>query len=278
MDFNRKLSDTKFTYFECEDCGSLALPVPPPDLDRFYPADYYLLPGSRQELALAAEHERYKLEIVQRFVRGGRLLEIGPGLGGFAYLANEAGFTVETVEMDERSCQFLRGVVGVGATQTTDARGVLAQSPPLQVVALWHVVEHLPDPMETLEAAAAALSPGGILVLGTPNPAALQFSLFRARWAHLDAPRHLQLIPAGYVLRRGLEWGMQPVLETSTDTGGLGWNRFGWQVSLNNAASVTGLRFPDLLARVICRLARPLERTGRRGTAYTLVLKKDKKR
>lgn len=274
MDFNRKLASSKFTYYQCEDCASLVLAAPPPDLDRFYPNDYYLLPSSLEELAVAAEHERYKMDIVRKFVRAGRLLEIGPGLGGFAYLAKGAGFSVETVEMDERCCQFLRGVVGVGATQTSDARAVLEQSPPLHVVALWHVLEHLADPMETLEAAAAALSPRGILVLGTPNPAALQLSLFSARWAHLDAPRHLQLIPAGYICKRGLDWGLQTVLETTTDAGGLGWNRFGWQMSLNNVASVFGFRFPDLLARVICRLARPVERTGLRGTAYTLVLRK----
>ncbi len=275
MDFNRKLANTKFVYHQCEDCGSLVLAVPPPDLDRFYPTDYYLLPASRDELAIAAERERYKLDIVQGFVRTGHLLEIGPGPGGFAYLAKEAGFDVETIEMDQRCCQFLRDVVGVGATQTSDARAVLVHSPPLQVVALWHVVEHLTDPMETLEAAAAALSPGGILVLGAPNPAALQMSLFRARWAHLDAPRHLQLIPASYIRKRGLGLGLKTILETTTDAGGLGWNAFGWNVSLNHVASGVGLSIPALVAKVICRLARPVERTGLRGTAYTLVLRKE---
>jgi SAM-dependent methyltransferase len=275
MDFNRRLANSKFTYYRCEDCLSLALAVPPPDLDRFYPSDYYLLPTSRQELALIAERERYKLDIVQRFVPAGRLLEIGPAVGGFAYLAKQAAFEVETVEMDERCCQFLRNVVGVGATQTSNARAVLEHSAPLQVIALWHVVEHLVDPMETLEAAAAALSPGGILIVAAPNPAAVQLSLFQARWAHLDAPRHLQLIPASYIRGRGLEWGLKTVLETATDAGGLGWNSFGWNVSLNHLAAIGGLHFPKLASKVICRLARPVERSGLRGTAYTLVLRKE---
>lgn len=273
-DFNRKLADSRFIYHQCEDCGSLALAVPPPDLDRYYPTDYYALPTSRQELATAAERERYKLDIVRRFVRPGRLLEIGPGPSAFPYLAKEAGFDVGAVEMDERCCEFLRDVVGVHATQTSDATAVLEYSEPLQVVALWHVVEHLPNPMETLEAAAKALAPGGILVIAAPNPDSMQLSLFRSRWAHLDAPRHLQLIPAAYISKRAAAWGLQTVLKTTTDAGGLGWNAFGWNVSLNHAASAVGLRFPTLGAKVIGRIARPLERTGMRGATYTLVLRK----
>ena len=275
VDFNRKLSDHKFTYYQCAECASLALAVPPPDLDRYYPTDYYILPASRHDLGIAAERERYKLDIVQRFVRTGRLLEIGPGPSAFAFLAKEAGFEVEAVEMDERCCQFLRDVVGVRATRSSDARAVLERSLPLQVVALWHVLEHLPNPMETLAAAAASLSPGGILIIAAPNPAATQLSLFGSRWTHLDAPRHLQLIPASFLNQRAAAWDLQTVLETTTDEGGLGWNAFGWNVSLNHAASVVGLRVPALAAKVICRLARPIERTGSRGTAYTLVLQKE---
>jgi 2-polyprenyl-3-methyl-5-hydroxy-6-metoxy-1,4-benzoquinol methylase len=274
MDFNRRLADSKFMYYQCPDCGSLALAMPPVDLDRYYPADYYMLPGSRQELAIVAENERYKLDIVQKFAHAGRLVEIGPAVGGFAYLAKVAGFDVETVEMDERCCDFLRDVVGVAATQTSDARAVLERSSAVQVIALWHVVEHLTDPMETLEAAAAALRPGGILVVSAPNPAAIQFSLFHARWAHLDAPRHLQLIPARYVRKRSLEWGLQTAMETTTDRGGLGWNAFGWQVSLNNVGARFGLTVPTLAAKVVGRLARPVERRGLRGATYTLVLRK----
>jgi 2-polyprenyl-3-methyl-5-hydroxy-6-metoxy-1,4-benzoquinol methylase len=275
MDFNRRLASSKFTYNQCTDCGSLALAVPPLDLDRYYPNDYYALPSSLQDLAVIAERERYKLDIVKKFVRGGRLLEIGPAVGGFAYLAKEAGFNVDTVEMDDRCCQFLRDVVGVGATHTSDARTVLQMSPPLQVVAMWHVVEHLVDPMETLEAAAGALAPEGMIVLGAPNPASVQMAVFKARWAHLDAPRHLQLIPASYIRKRALEWGLTTVLETTTDPGGLGWNAFGWKVSLDHVAAAFGLHFPELVAKVICRFARPIERRGLRGTAYTLVLRKE---
>jgi hypothetical protein len=152
---------------------------------------------------------------------------------------------------------------------------VLEQSHPYDAIALWHVLEHLPDPWETLEAAAATLSPTGVLVLAAPNPKAMQFSLFKRYWTHLDAPRHLQLIPLPTLRERALSWGLQPVFETTTDAGGLGWNAFGWQMSFRNLADAAGVeRVPTIVGRVAGRLARPIERSGTRGSTYTIVLQK----
>jgi protein-L-isoaspartate O-methyltransferase len=247
---------------------------PPADLASFYPDDYYHLPASVEELATVAEGERYKLEIVQRFVKAGRLLEIGPAVGGFAFLAKRAGFQVETIEMDARCCDFLRDVVGVGVTHTADARSVLQSSGQFEAIALWHVLEHLPDPWETLEAAAAALSPGGVLVLAAPNPDAIQFLIFKSYWTHLDAPRHLQLIPIRALRERAMSWGLLPIFSTTTDPGGLGWNAFGWQMSFRNLAEARVGKVPTLVGRAAGRIARPVERSGLRGSTYTLAFQK----
>lgn len=274
-DLNLQLSKESFAYCVCRDCRTLQIVETPSDLAQFYPTAYYPLPASRQELEESAENERFKLEIVQEFVRTGRLLEIGPGVGGFALLAKDAGFDVNTVEMDARCCAFLRDTVGVKATQTTDPAAFLERSDHFDVIALWHVLEHLPNPRETLRAAADRLFEGGILVIAVPNPGSLQFTVFRTFWAHLDAPRHLQLIPARSVRRLVKSWGLNPVLETTTDTGGLGWNTFGWQMSLRNLASVVGVgSVSPLLGRALSRLSRPFERQGMRGSTYTIVLRK----
>lgn len=276
QDLNLQLSSRSFVYCVCGECRTLQIVETPSDLAQFYPTDYYAIPNSRHELMANAEGERFKLEIVQRFVRTGRLLEIGPAAGGFALLAKDAGFDVDTVEMDARCCAFLRDTVGVRATQTTDAAAYLKHSEPFDVIALWHVLEHLPNPRETLRAAAEGLSEGGILVIAVPNPGSLQFALFGTFWAHLDAPRHLQLIPARSIRQVVRGWGLRPVLETTIDRGGLGWNAFGWQMSLRNLARVIGLRsVPLLIGRALCRMSRPVERQGMRGSTYTIVLKKE---
>ena len=42
------------------------------------------------------------------------------GCGDFAFLAKEAGFEVQTIEIDARCCEFLTEQVGVRAVGTND--------------------------------------------------------------------------------------------------------------------------------------------------------------
>jgi SAM-dependent methyltransferase len=251
-------------------CGTTSISEVPADLARYYPTDYYPLPSSQDELARTAQHETYKIDIVTHYAGGGRLLEIGPGAGGFAHLARTAGFDVETMEMDERTCSFMREVVGVRAMQTSEPQTALRSAGPFHVIALWHVLEHLPDPRDLLQSAARALMSGGVLVIAVPNPRALQFGVFGRYWAHLDAPRHLALVPADAIVKSATSDGLEVVLQTSTDVGGLGWNAFGWEMSLRNL--VPGL--PSIFGRAATRLMRPVERRDLNGATYTLVLRK----
>jgi SAM-dependent methyltransferase len=179
--------------------------------------------------------------------------------------------------MDAACCHFLEQVVGVRALRSADAAGTLATLDGYDAIALWHVIEHLADPWETLEAARERLRPGGVLVLATPNPASFQFRLFGRYWAHLDAPRHLELLPVERLIHWAEGAGLQVALKTTTDPGGLGWNLFGWVESLANLLSrATGRRStPTLLGRALSRLMRPIERgPGFRGATYTLVLRR----
>src|SRR5438045_9538364 len=93
-DQNRRLGKGPFSYRRCRDCGVIYLENVPPDLQRYYPQDYYFIARSLQELEAWANTERYKLDIVSQYRRPGRLIEVGPASGAFAYLAKHAGFEV----------------------------------------------------------------------------------------------------------------------------------------------------------------------------------------
>jgi len=61
----------------------------------------------------------------------------------------------------------------------------------LDVITMYHVLEHLHNPREALSKAYQLLKSGGLLVVAVPNLDSLQARIFRQRWYHLDAPRHL---------------------------------------------------------------------------------------
>ena len=274
-DLNRRIDEIVFSYSRCRACGVVFLRNAPKDLARYYPQDYYAIARSLDELAVWSTIERYKMDIVLRYRNGGRLIEVGPASGAFAYLAKTAGFQVTAIEMDPRCSDYLATKLGVHVIQSADEARALETAPSADVIAMWHVIEHLVDPWQMLEVAARKLRPGGILVLAAPNPNALQFRLFRQRWTHVDAPRHLWLIPPQVLASRGAEAGLRLRMITTRDRGSLYWNRFGWEQSLaNRFRSQGGRRLAALLGRAVAMVTSIVESLEGKGSAYTIVMEK----
>ena len=70
-----------------------------------------------------------------------------------------------------------------------DALPLEAES--FDLVIIWHALEHVENPLATLNVAARLLRSSGRLVIGVPNFSSWQAQLFGPRWFHLDVPRHL---------------------------------------------------------------------------------------
>jgi 2-polyprenyl-3-methyl-5-hydroxy-6-metoxy-1,4-benzoquinol methylase len=275
-DRNLRVSRVSFDYFGCPNCGLVFLASVPEDLDRYYPARYYQLPESRQRLAELASRERIKLDLIRPYRAAGDLLEVGPAWGSFAYAAKLAGYSVSVVEMDERCRNYLRDEVGVTVLEQANAGALPRSLGSYDVVALWHVVEHLPDFKRMLVELGGRVRPGGIVVVATPNPAAWQFRVMRGAWPHVDAPRHLQLVPASVLGEILGPLGFHTEVETTSDAGGLSWNRFGWQRRLLNALPSARLfRLAGLATGYLAGLVLgPLDNRPMQGAAYTMILRR----
>lgn len=274
-DYNRRLSDDTFDYYRCDRCSFIFLAPIPVDLGRYYPTQYYEVPRSAAELTARAENlQRWKIDEVLRHARGGRLLEIGPAYGLFAHLAKRAGFDVTAIEMDSRCSAFLRETVGITVVESADTVERLKELPAFDVIVLWQVLEHLPDPWAVLTAAAERLAPNGVLILDTPNPDAFQFRVLGRRWTHVDAPRHVTLIPAQLLVEHLGRHGLQPESLSASNVSANGFNGFGWAFSFKNFFSNPTLGgIVHFLGRVLAKLLIPIERTGWRGSTYTAVFR-----
>lgn len=276
-DYNRRITNDDFNYYRCISCDFIFLAPIPADLGQFYPTEYYEVPKNEGELAARAEKlQSAKLDVLQRFANKGSLLEIGPAYGLFAFLAKRAGFDVTGIEMDARCCDFLRNTVGIKVVEGSDTLSLLATLPKFDVIVLWQVIEHLPDPWAVLKAAAQHLAPGGVLIVDTPNPDAFQFKVFGARWTHVDAPRHVTLIPSVLLAKFAIQQGLKLIDISANGAISRGYNSFGWAFSLKNffGTSTVG-SIAHLFGRFLNKLMIPIERFGMRGSTYTAVFKKD---
>ena len=274
-DVNRGITDEVFSYAVCPRCGLWFLTEVPEDLGPFYADKYYSSP-TREEIARVALRERYQIELLLKHLRPpGRLVEIGAAWGVFAWQAREAGFDVHAVEMDEACCRQLRDVVGVTATQSSTPESVLPELPTSDAVVMWQVLEHLLNPVAVLDAAVANLRPGGLLLVATPNPGSLGMRRMGARWPHLDAPRHVTLVPAELMRTWMRERGMAEVAMVDTDLGARRWNRFAWQRLLLNRIRARVALLPLLAAgAALSALAFPWETRPGNGSSYTAIFAK----
>lgn len=119
----------------------------------------------------------------------GRLLDVGCGDGAFGVYLREVGWTVCGVEFHSAGAARARAN-GLEVFEGSFLRGELLWRA-FDVVRMWHVLEHLPEPQQALTKAFSLLAPGGELIVGVPNLASWYRRLFGPRWAAIQAPQHL---------------------------------------------------------------------------------------
>lgn len=178
----------RFRLVRCRRCGFGRTEPVPASLDRYYPQRY------RRFNPLAARVLRwsYRRRIdgwLARLPRTGRALEIGAGSGWMLRALRERGWEAVGTERTAETAQTAAETSG-GTVHAADL-DTLADEQPFDLIVMFHVLEHLEDPIGTLRSAAARLRPGGALVLGLPNIASWQSRATGRHWMHLDVPRHL---------------------------------------------------------------------------------------
>jgi len=142
---------------------------------------------------------RYYAALVRRFAPPGgdrRLLELGCGLGHLLGLLQD-DFACVGVDIADYSIEELRrnAPAAEGYVMSAEDLSRFTDGEFSAVVAL-HLVEHLPDPADTLRQVHRILGVGGLLLLATPNPT---YSLRRFKDPQTDAigkdPTHINVLP-----------------------------------------------------------------------------------
>jgi 2-polyprenyl-3-methyl-5-hydroxy-6-metoxy-1,4-benzoquinol methylase len=112
---------------------------------------------------------------------GKRLLDVGCAGGAFPAAARDVGFDVVGVEPSRWLTEFARRTYGIDVRQ-----GILEGNmfPPqsFDVITLWDVIEHLPEPTETLKLVQSLLKPGGMLFVNYPDIHSVAARIMGKRW------------------------------------------------------------------------------------------------
>ncbi len=187
----------EWTVFRCTGCGLGVLdPRPGPEkLASLYRDDYFvtqydrgLSPGS-PEMARRLSQEGHRIRFFRKFVPRGRILDIGCGRGYFLHACRLQGYDVMGYDVSEEAAAYVRGTLGI-PVEAGPRRDDLFPEESVDVVTMWHTLEHTSDPREILDRAWRWIRPGGVLVVEVPNYEGTDARWRWAEWEGWQVPYH----------------------------------------------------------------------------------------
>jgi 2-polyprenyl-3-methyl-5-hydroxy-6-metoxy-1,4-benzoquinol methylase len=130
--------------------------------------------------------------VLSRGPSSGRALDVGCAAGFCMAALRERGFDAYGVEVSEAIGSHARDHFGFGDAVHL---GTLDTAPhadgSFDLITMWDVVEHVPDPRALLAKARALLRPGGLLVLETQDIDSRFARLLGPRWHHYKHAEHI---------------------------------------------------------------------------------------
>lgn len=123
---------------------------------------------NRRSVGWIFRHQaRQRVRLMKKYRTSGRILEVGCGTGEFLVAARNAGFDSTGVELSKPTADYVRLSCGIPVHC-----GTLEEFHPdkgFDVIALFHVLEHMKDPYTLLQQAIKLASPDAIFLITVPN-------------------------------------------------------------------------------------------------------------
>jgi SAM-dependent methyltransferase len=113
--------------------------------------------------------------------RGKRILDVGCAGGAFLVAAREAGFDVHGIEPSYWLSDYGRKNYGLDVRQGILEPGAFPDAS-FDVITVWDVIEHVPDPHSLLQTIHAALKPDGYLWLSYPDAGSTAARVLGWKW------------------------------------------------------------------------------------------------
>lgn len=170
---------------KCNDCGLIYInPVLDPSM---------VLEGYRKgtdETFVSQNEARKKtftkcLKLIEKYCKKpGKILDVGTAGGAFLHICKQKGWEVSGCEVNEWLCKWGKKNYRIPINSGTlfDQK---YKASSFDVITLWDVLEHTPDPKKVLKECNRILKPGGLLIINIPDIGTWIAKLMRRKWVFL---------------------------------------------------------------------------------------------
>ena len=217
----RTLVCRDYTFVKCNLCG-LVYQNPQPvfsDLKHRYRQNYFEYELQNEAnffhlMKLGLEDIRFS-ELAADLDGRKKFLDVGCATGMLLDHLRALGWAVQGVELCPESAEYGVKTRGLDIFVGTLEKAFFPDAS-FPVVHFSHLIEHVPDPKRFFAEVHRILSPGGHVVVVTPNIDGLQARIFRRRWRSAIADHltlfsrktlHRMLSEAGFQVLKSVTWG-----------------------------------------------------------------------
>ncbi len=210
----------------CRGCDLLASgpTLDGPALAALYGAGFYEKGARRFRLSLAERIMRGFREARARRIHSllkgpSRILDVGCGRGFTLAALQAKGHEVHGTQLSSEAVAFAQEVLHLRHIESRDLLEIGYPEASFDMVTLYHVLEHVGDPVQVVREISRILRPGGLLIVEVPHAEGLGALVSGRYWLGWDVPYHrfhfTQATLGGLVREAGLEvegWSF-PTLE-----------------------------------------------------------------
>ena len=152
---------------ECKNCKIVFTYPLPEDLTEAYGEEYYKI-WHEEQFKQRVKLWRRRLKIVKRFCKPGKLLDVGTGDGLFLKVAKTANFKIWGTEISPAAVKAAKILHDLDI-HLTELENADFEENSFDVITIWHVIEHVKNPLELFKKAHNLLKPGDLVFATTLN-------------------------------------------------------------------------------------------------------------
>jgi len=155
---------------KCKGCGLTCLNPRYNEEDerKFYASEYFGREGIEAWSAARMSVFKHNLKILNTHKKGGKLLDLGCGMGQFLKITRDDGWDVMGIDISTPAAEYARLTFGIEIIESSLEKANLKDNF-FDVVAAFNIIDQLSDPLKELKEIHRVLKENGVILIRVSN-------------------------------------------------------------------------------------------------------------